>query len=75
MGNEFRCIGCFRLEIEAFSCLLANELWEKARERPGAKCEWNHETRPREKSQCGIFSLLEVCPSPFDSASLVIHSL
>jgi hypothetical protein len=24
MGNEFRCIERFRLEIEAFSCLLAN---------------------------------------------------
>lgn len=24
MGNEFRCIGRFRLEIEAFSCLLAS---------------------------------------------------
>jgi hypothetical protein len=23
MDNEFRCIGRFRLEIEAFSCLLA----------------------------------------------------
>jgi hypothetical protein len=26
MGNEFRCIERFRLEIEAFSCLLANGL-------------------------------------------------
>jgi hypothetical protein len=24
MGNEFPCIGRFRLEMEAFSCLLAS---------------------------------------------------